>query len=248
MLTRLFDGQCLDVALGLKYLHQNDIVHGDLKGANILVNDSGRACVADFGLSSVIDPLNLEWTESTTTVPGGTMNWKAPEPYVEHSRSPKSTTASDVYAWACVCYEIFTGERPFFEFPIYSQIPEIVLNGRRPSRPVSSSTPWTQWGLTEDIWRLMEECWLHDPSARPTIDDVARRLEGQMQEDTRPAASWAQVSLTRPKDEVSFFRALEIIDKMLQHQHLSHFDALPTYYPSRPPSPNVGLPRQKPSK
>ncbi|KAG6894634.1 hypothetical protein C0995_013925, partial [Termitomyces sp. Mi166 len=193
------------------------------------------------------------------------MNWQAPELFdVEHSRPPKNTAASDVYAWACVCYEvgyilssskfspntcqIFTGERPFFEFPIYSQIPEIVLNGRRPSRPVSSSTPWTQWGLTEDIWRLMEECWLHDPSARPTIDDVARRLEGQMQEDTRPAASWAQASLTRPKDEVSFFRALEIIDKMLQHQHLSHFDALPMYHPSRPPSPNVGLPRQRPSK
>ncbi|KAG6883091.1 hypothetical protein C0995_013002, partial [Termitomyces sp. Mi166 len=86
----------------------------------------------------------------------------------------------------------------------------------------------------------MEECWLHDPSARPTIDDVARRLEGhlegQMQEDTRPAASWAQIALTRPNDRGSFSRALEIIDEMIQHQQLSLFDALPMYYLSRPSS------------
>ncbi|KAG5729731.1 Serine/threonine-protein kinase HT1 [Termitomyces sp. T112] len=223
---------CLDVAAGLKYLHHNDIVHGDLKGANILVNDSGRACVADFGLSSVIDPLNHQWTESAATLPGGTMNWQAPELFdVEHSRPVKNTTASDIYAWACVCYEIFTGERPFFEYPIYSQIPEIVLNGKRPSRPTSASTPWTDWGLTEDKWRLMEECWLHDPMTRPTIDDVVRRIEGQMQEDTRPTASWAQIVLTRPRDEVSLPRALEIMDEILQHQYLSHFDVLPPLYP-----------------
>ncbi|KAF8174662.1 kinase-like domain-containing protein, partial [Mycena galopus ATCC 62051] len=44
----------LDVALGLEYLHKQKVVHGDLKGINILITPSRRACIADFGLSSII--------------------------------------------------------------------------------------------------------------------------------------------------------------------------------------------------
>ncbi|TFK41736.1 kinase-like domain-containing protein, partial [Crucibulum laeve] len=44
-----------DIIEGVYYLHLNNIVHADLKGVNILVTSSGRACVADFGLANMID-------------------------------------------------------------------------------------------------------------------------------------------------------------------------------------------------
>lgn len=48
----------LDAACGMEYLHLRNVVHGDLRAANILVDDKGRACVSDFGLSKVIEEVH----------------------------------------------------------------------------------------------------------------------------------------------------------------------------------------------
>ncbi|KAG6850018.1 hypothetical protein H0H93_002467 [Arthromyces matolae] len=112
----------LDTASGVEYLHQNDIVHGDLKGVNVLVDYSGRACLGDFGLASVDDPEIIRWTsQSTIASKGGTTRWQAPELLLSEDVIDKlyNTKASDVYAWACVCYEvnipIFTSMSGTFE-------------------------------------------------------------------------------------------------------------------------------------
>lgn len=44
-----------DIASGMEYLHARNVVHGDLRAANVLIGDDGRACVADFGLSRIIE-------------------------------------------------------------------------------------------------------------------------------------------------------------------------------------------------
>ncbi|KAF9231037.1 kinase-like domain-containing protein [Melanogaster broomeanus] len=46
-----------DVTMGLQYLHSQSVVHGDLSGSNVLVDDKGRACIADFGLSMLLTEL-----------------------------------------------------------------------------------------------------------------------------------------------------------------------------------------------
>ena len=91
-----------DVASGLAYLHSKKIVHGDLKGVNILITASLRACIADFGLSRVADTQGLRMTTSNTR-PVGTARWLAPELLIGGGRSSKE---SDVYSYACVCYEV----------------------------------------------------------------------------------------------------------------------------------------------
>ncbi|KAJ7904821.1 kinase-like domain-containing protein [Mycena leptocephala] len=103
----------LDLALGLQYLHQKNIVHGDLKALNILVTPSRRACITDFGLSSIANAMTLRFTHSTTTVRGGTARYQAPELFQGESQH----YGSDVYAFACVCYEIMTGKVPFHDLP-----------------------------------------------------------------------------------------------------------------------------------
>lgn len=76
--------------------------------ANILVTDSGRACVADFGLSSVSDANILNWTShSSAASKGGSIRWQAPELFdVENDEVVHNSEASDIYAWSCVCYEV----------------------------------------------------------------------------------------------------------------------------------------------
>ncbi|KAF8996209.1 kinase-like domain-containing protein [Cyathus striatus] len=52
----------LDAIEGISYLHDSGVIHGDLKGANILISPRGRACLADFGLSTVVDAEIVRWT------------------------------------------------------------------------------------------------------------------------------------------------------------------------------------------
>ncbi|KAG6842644.1 hypothetical protein H0H93_003986, partial [Arthromyces matolae] len=70
---------------------------------NVLIDSAGRACLGDFGLSSVYDPKVLRWTsQSSMASKGGTTRWKAPELVRSEDTVKKAynSKASDVYAWA----------------------------------------------------------------------------------------------------------------------------------------------------
>ncbi|KAJ7139295.1 kinase-like domain-containing protein [Mycena epipterygia] len=159
--------QILDVAMGLEYLHRNKVVHGDLKATNILVTPSNRACIADFGLSAISDVLPLLFTHSTPTPRpgGGTVRYQAPE-----LLSGKNSIhfGSDVYAFACVCYEILTGTVPFFDLAQEMAVAINVIDGHRPSRPETVS-----W---DNLWVLIEDCWKQEPDQRPTMAEILQRL------------------------------------------------------------------------
>lgn len=70
---------------------------------NILVNDSERACITDFGVSSIRTDQTLAYTLKATTVHGLSHRWAAPE-LLEENALP--TLASDVWALGCVFYEV----------------------------------------------------------------------------------------------------------------------------------------------
>ncbi|KAK7049962.1 Rho guanine nucleotide exchange factor [Paramarasmius palmivorus] len=155
-----------DVANGLQHLHQMKIIHADLKGANVLITKAGRAVVADFGLSYVAEGEVLMMTSSSAFL-GGTPRWLAPE-LLNHLTGP--SYESDIYAFGCVCYEIYTGLRPFYELRVDAAVILEVVNGKRPSRPAHVCE------LDDDIWALMNQCWVADPSSRPDIDILGNRL------------------------------------------------------------------------
>ncbi|KAG6827435.1 hypothetical protein H0H92_011814 [Tricholoma furcatifolium] len=155
-----------DVALGLGYLHERSIVHGDLKGVNILVNDSGRALIADFGLASILPSS------------GGTLMYKAPEILDPVAYNTKET---DIYALGCVAYEVFAGKPPFANLRPHLIVIK-VMDGHRPERP-DASPSWNVWGLTEDVWALIERCWHADPASRPAIDAVIQCLKHALPPD-----------------------------------------------------------------
>ncbi|KAJ7895957.1 kinase-like domain-containing protein [Mycena olivaceomarginata] len=154
-----------DVAMGLEYLHRNNVVHGDLKTVNILVTPSGRACIADFGLASIVDELSLKMTFSSRSGRAGTVRYQAPE-LLMNERS--THFGSDVYAFACVCYEILTGKVPFYEIPNEMAVAIKVTNGARPSKP--------QVIFPEYLWLLIADCWRQKADERPTTAVTLRRL------------------------------------------------------------------------
>ncbi|KAJ7666763.1 kinase-like domain-containing protein [Mycena polygramma] len=134
----------LDVAFGVRYLHTQRVVHGDLKAINVLVTPSRRACIADFGLSAMSNSITMRFTHSTAPR-GGTVRYQAPELFQGDGQKHYE---SDVYAVGCVFYEISTGKVPFHELPNDAGVMLRVLDGKRPSRPLPGSG--TQ--ISDSLW------------------------------------------------------------------------------------------------
>ena len=103
---RLVANYVVKILEGLHYLHQNDVVHCDLKAANILTTKSGNVKLSDFGVS-----LNLRAMEREMKDVAGTPNWMAPEVIELKGASPKS----DIWSLACTVVELLTGRPPYAE-------------------------------------------------------------------------------------------------------------------------------------
>ncbi|KAJ7788301.1 kinase-like domain-containing protein [Mycena olivaceomarginata] len=161
----------LDVALGLQYLHDQNVVHGDLKGLNILITHSGRACIADFGVSAIANAMSVRFTHSTVTYArGGTTRYQAPELL---RRESENHFGSDVYAFASVCYEIMTGKVPFHDVYNDATVMFKILGGERPLRPLMGSLGTK---ALDNLWELMQNCWKETREIRPTASQVVERL------------------------------------------------------------------------
>ena len=183
----------LQVAKGLQYLHSLNVIHGDLKGvsdastdsvggrltkpiqANVLISASGNAQVCDYGLSTIIS--NPSFTIAATPGVAGSSRWLAPEIIDPPNKAtPTPTTASkaaDVFAFAMLAVEVFTGKVPFSNLKNESVVVQIV-GGKRPEKPQAAE----QLGLTVEMWKFIEKCWNANPDKRPSINEVVRAWEG----------------------------------------------------------------------
>ncbi|KAJ7043120.1 kinase-like domain-containing protein, partial [Mycena alexandri] len=161
----------VDVALGLQYLHEQNIVHGDLKAINVLVTPLHRACIADFGLSTIVNAMSLQFTHSTADMQGGTARYYAPELFRPKSKMQKHL-GSDIYAFAYVCYEILTGDVPFHDEKNDMAVMFQVLTGERPARPLACS------GTKEldNLWELLGKCWDGEAELRPKASYIVEQL------------------------------------------------------------------------
>ncbi|KAF8184572.1 kinase-like domain-containing protein [Mycena galopus ATCC 62051] len=160
----------LGVALGVEYLHRNGVVHANLKGSNILVTPSHRACIIDFGSSSMVDAR----IRGSSPSQGGAMplRWQAPELL----KGANSNLGSDVYAFGCVCYEVLTGHIPFYDLRHDGVVIMAVARGRRPTRLQScTGTP-----VLDNLWDLIQDCWEQNPDKRPTASQIVERLVGPL--------------------------------------------------------------------
>lgn len=92
------------VLLGLQYLHDQGVIHRDIKGANILTTKDGKVKLADFGVSTS----TLAGPDKEAQVVG-TPYWMAPE-IIELSGA---TPASDIWSLGCTVIELLSGKPPY---------------------------------------------------------------------------------------------------------------------------------------
>ncbi|EMD39284.1 hypothetical protein CERSUDRAFT_152382 [Gelatoporia subvermispora B] len=215
----------LDVAEGLKYLHDVDVIHGDLKGANILVNDQGIASITDFGLSS----LYQENSRSTSSVgTQGSFRWMAPEildPELFENEGGRARRESDVYSFALTMWEIFTGAIPFEDCPRDATVILRVIRGTRPQYPQQTID-----GLNEYVWDIMEDCWQSDWRERPAIANVMERLHDAQR---RHQSGSTLIVYSQPSQSVPDISEYDDLD--------DGFEGLPVVI-ALPPSPPPSLP------
>jgi len=159
-----------EVALGMKYLHEFDTptIHGDIRGANVLIDVKGHAVLADYGLVFIIDS-----TDFTTTKIVGTCRWTAPElmvpPENEEEYASTYSFSSDVFAFAMTIIEVFTEQPPFAEKKSDSAALFAIIGGKRPELPACIRA--------QGLATLVERCWDSNPKTRPSADEICRTLE-----------------------------------------------------------------------
>jgi len=106
------------------------------------------------------------------------------------------SAASDIYAFAMVIIEIFTGNVPFQEFHNEPSVIIKVMRGERPKRPEREHAP----GLSDQLWDLAQMCWHQDRSKRPTIFFVLDSLEVILDSTSSPTLSAAEISSSGCED------------------------------------------------
>ncbi|KAF8892698.1 ras guanine nucleotide exchange factor domain-containing protein [Infundibulicybe gibba] len=154
-----------EAASGLEYLHLQGIVHGDLRGSNVLISKDGRARLSDFGLSKLLEDCGQGMTSS----PGVNPRWFAPE--LLRQNGPVSTH-SDVWSFAMVCLELMTGDQPFHGVsgtsPCYGKLIRV--------RYLIDQVVGYLARLTDELWALMKRCWNKKPEMRPSMTEIKSKL------------------------------------------------------------------------
>jgi len=158
---QLIKKMMVDAAKGCLYLHTFTpmIIHRDLKSHNLLVDETWRVKVCDFGLSAVTEKVGKAMTAC------GTPCWTAPEIL----RSQKYSEKADIYSFGVVMWECATRMDPFAGMPPYQVIFAVGREGMRLPDPRNSVPP--------QYLSLMKECWNEDPQARPSIAEILERLD-----------------------------------------------------------------------
>ena len=182
--VRLYTSQILK---GLRFLHESNVLHRDIKGGNILVSDKGQVKLADFGCSKKI---TVDSTGTKTL--RGTALWMAPEVI----QSSTYGEASDIWSVGCTVIEMVTGRPPWtadVKFDSELQVMYYIANnGGHPKIPGR---------LTEPAQAFLQHCFKQKPAERwvasrllehdfialesPEVDPLGRSgkvdLQGSMQ-------------------------------------------------------------------
>nr|ACJ85685.1 unknown [Medicago truncatula] len=130
----------IDVSKGMNYLHQNNIIHRDLKTANLLMDENELVKVADFGVARV------QTQSGVMTAETGTYRWMAPE-VIEHKPYDQK---ADVFSFGIALWELLTGELPYSYLTPLQAAVGVVQKGLRPTIPKNTHPR---------ISELLQRCW-----------------------------------------------------------------------------------------
>ena len=173
-----------EIAAALAAAHARDFVHRDVKPSNVLVEkESGRAFVADFGVSAA---LTLEGTDETKLTETGALIGTPPFMSPEQSSGAPLTPKSDVYSLGVLAYQLLTGAYPL---NANSAMGWAAAHLRDMPTPTAQMRP----EVSPAVAQMVDRCLDKSPVNRPSAEEVARgmlpSLESQI-EWPPPGLQW----------------------------------------------------------
>jgi serine/threonine protein kinase len=152
------------IAAVLADVHRVDIVHRDIKAANIVVTDGGLVKVLDFGIAILRGAGALpRLTQVDRTV--GTPAYMSPEQWAGQLVTP----ASDVYSLGCLLFELLTGDVPFHGS---ARVPLRVAHRESVAPSVAAARP----SVPAEVNALVAAMLAKDPTTRPAAEEVYQAL------------------------------------------------------------------------
>jgi len=152
----------------MSHLHKENILHCDLAARNLLVSLKGKdqyvIKVADFGLSHISESDNYN-LKAEAKFP---IRWSAPEVMTRGQVSKMS----DVWSFGVVIWEILEWKKPYHQVQLNQDVMRMVCSEKenlRLERPSRIEIP-------DELWEIMQSCWLANPNKRPTFQDLYRQL------------------------------------------------------------------------
>lgn len=149
------------IACAIRHLHQNNIVHRNLKPANIHIGSRFYPYVSDFYLAKQTEmevPYNLIET---------TIEFMAPE-FISDYKKHQNSFKLDVYSFGVILFVLMTKSISFDVENKSDDLRKDILLGKRPKIPSNIGQKWIN---------LITECWSQDPEKRPDFTQICTRLE-----------------------------------------------------------------------
>jgi mitogen-activated protein kinase kinase kinase len=150
------------IVTGLAYLHDKDIIHRDIKGANILVDNKGGIKISDFGISKKMEASNiLGGAANNKNRPSlqGSVFWMAPEVV----KQTNYTRKADIWSLGCLVVEMMTGNHPY---PDCSQLQAIFKIGG------SKASPNIPEDASDEAKIFLASTFEIDDRKRPSADEL----------------------------------------------------------------------------
>ncbi|KAI7899271.1 kinase-like domain-containing protein [Cokeromyces recurvatus] len=141
-----------DILKGLAYLHEKDVVHCDLKAANILTTKTGNVKLSDFGVSLNLKMFHGKQQKNDYLV-SGTPFWMSPEVI----QLKGASTQSDIWSLGCTIIELCTGKPPYSDLLTMTAMFKIVEE-ESPPIPID---------LSDDLNDFLKLCFKKNPLERP---------------------------------------------------------------------------------
>lgn len=157
---------------GLNYLHSKDIIHRDIKGANILVDNKGTVKISDFGISKRVEASTLLHPQNPPFKRGGprvslqgSVFWMAPEVV----RQTAYTKKADIWSLGCLIVEMFTGSHPH---PNCTQLQAIFKIGGSGGAMSENARPDLPEGASEDAKVFLRRTFEIEHEKRPSAEEL----------------------------------------------------------------------------
>jgi len=173
------------IANALSYLHDQSVIHGDIKGSNVLINDSGDACLVDLGLARILGESGF-----TTKTASSTFRFMSPELIPREAPAgmviPRVTAATDIWAFSMCVIEVMTQRIPFWHIGVDASVVVYVAQGGRPRREHCKE-------INDKIWATLETCWHVGPEQRPGMAQLFEFFKSQVSSSSSSGLSHSKL-------------------------------------------------------